>query len=371
MMFKADFCLFVNIVSFIYRYRLILRRSCQGQRAQDCYNYFYYVGFKIVKKMKKILPLLKPIVEFSADIFPFVLIFYLVLFLLENLFIGIVSNNIDLNYFLIPVFIFGFLAVFANRENEVEVEEKKPVKADFILTALLAILSFVILFYKTRDQSWEGLAISLGGAILVGFVSLILMYPEKEEVEEIAEIKEVDESKASRFNFNFNYKRLFLSRVRIPIPLVLVLLTILVIFIPKNTTKNLNSPANMVNECVTAQEPTTLPAVDPSTKIVVFNAGAEKGEATRIGNLMKQAGYTNVEATDSAKKIDNALIEFDESNSAQAGLIADILKGEYLTVNRTPMATPSAEIRVSLGAQPKPIDVNPDYKNENLDFFFN
>ncbi len=322
--------------------------------------------------MKKILPFLKSIVEFSADIFPFVLIFYLVLFLLENLFQGIVSNNIDLNYFLIPVFLFGFLAVFDNKEDEVE--EKKPVKADFILTIVLTVLSFAILFYKTRDQSWEGLAISLGGAILVGFVSLILMYPEKEEVEEIVEtdeIKEINEVKTNRFNFNLHYKRLFLSRVRIPIPIVLVLLIILVIFIPKNNPKVLNLPTSTVNECVTAQKPTILPVVDPSVKIVVFNAGAEKGEATRIGNLFKEAGYTNIQATDSAKKINDALIEFDESNSDQAGLIADILKGEYLTVNRSPMATPSAEIRVSLGAQPKPSSVNPDYKNENLDFILN
>jgi hypothetical protein len=322
--------------------------------------------------MKKILPFLKSIVEFSADIFPFVLIFYLVLFLLENLFQGIVSNNLDLNYFLMPVFLFGFLAVFANREDEEG--EKKPVKADYILTIFLSVLSFAILFYKTRDQGWEGIAISVGGAILVGFVSLVLMYPENEEAEEIVEtdeIKEVNEVKTNRFNLNLHYKRLFLSRVRIPIPLVLVLLIVLVIFIPKNNTKVLNLPTNTVNECVTAQEPTILPVVDPSVKIVVFNAGAEKGEATRIGNLFKQAGYVDVSATDSAKKIDNALVEFRESDSDQAGLIADILKGEYLTVNRSPMATPSAEIRVSLGAQPKPSSVNPDYQNENLDFFFN
>lgn len=322
--------------------------------------------------MKKILPFLKSIVEFSADIFPFVLIFYLVLFLLENLFQGIVSNNLDLNYFLIPVFLFGFLAVFSNREDEVE--EKKPVKSDFILTISLTVLSFAILFYKTRDQGWEGFATSLGGAILVGFVSLVLMYPDKEEVEEVAvidEIKEVNEVKTNRFNFNLNYKRLFLSRVRTPIPLVLVLLIILVIFIPKNTPKVVSLPYEPVKECVTVQEPTTLPVVDPSVKIVVFNAGAEKGEATRIGNLFKEAGYTNVQATDSAKKIDNALVEFQESDSDQAGLVADILKGEYLTVTRSPMATPSAEIRVSLGAQPKSVDVNPDYKNENLDFLFN
>ena len=149
------------------------------------------------------------------------------------------------------------------------------------------------------------------------------------------------------------------------------MLIILVIFIPKNNPKVLNLPTSTVNECVTAQKPTILPVVDPSVKIVVFNAGAEKGEATRIGNLFKEAGYTNIQATDSAKKINDALIEFDESNSDQAGLIADILKGEYLTVNRSPMATPSAEIRVSLGAQPKPSSVNPDYKNENLDFILN
>jgi len=227
-----------------------------------------------------------------------------------------------------------------------------------------------------------GVAISLGGAILVGFVSIILMYPEAEENLDIAEtdeIKEIDESKTKRFNFNF--KRLVFSRVKIPIPVVLVILVILTVFSPKNLATFLQSTfLKNKNEVVMVPTITptpfndpamVLPAADPSIKIIVFNAGAEKGEAKRISGLFKEAGYKNVEATDSARTIENALIEFGDTDTGQADLVEDILKGEYLTVNRSPSEGSGAEINVFLGAQPMPSDGNPDYRNENFDLFFN
>lgn len=330
------------------------------------------------------LPQKNPYIELLAEIlsllFPYLFVFYLILYLLETIIPGFVTENFSLNLILVPTLVFGVLsAIFPTSEDENTETPivKRTTPFDLIFTIALSIGAFFLIFYKFKiDNQLLKWAVSLLSSLLTLFLGLMLLYfPDDVEEEVKEEGVEAVGSNKRPFKISYNFKRLLLSRLKIPVPVALVILLVLVVFIPQNTAKILNRQSNPVSQTTPTPSPTPvanqlLPA-DPSIKIIVFNAGAEKGEATRIGNLFKQAGYTNVEATDSAKKIDNALIEFGESNSAQADLVEDILRGEYLTVDRSPLSTPSAEIRVSLGAQPKPIDFNPDYQNENLDFFFN
>jgi hypothetical protein len=113
-----------------------------------------------------------------------------------------------------------------------------------------------------------------------------------------------------------------------------------------------------------------LPEPDPNIKIIVYNASAKTGEANRFVEIFKSAGYKQVEAKNYNENIENAQVQFPESESSQADLIESIIKNEYLTVTRAPLATTSAEIRVILGKQPPPASNEPKFENENLDFFF-
>jgi len=322
--------------------------------------------------------------EFIAGIlsilFSYSFVFYLILYLLETILPGFVTDNFSLNWILIPTLIFGILsAIFPASEDEIKAKEvKKTSLFDLIFTIALSIGSFFLIFYKFKiDNLTLKWAVSLLSSILTLFLGLMLLYFPDDLVEE-EEIEAVASSKNKIIKITFNFKRLFLSRFKIPVPVALLILLVLVIFIPQNTAKILNRSSAPITQIAKPtdtpiDQPTEkpLPPADPNIKIIVSNAGTEKGEANRIGNLFKQAGYTSVEVTDSAKNINDALIEFRDNDSAQADLIEDILKGEYLTVNRIPLATDSAEIKVNLGAQPKPVDTNIDYQNENFDFFFN
>jgi len=321
--------------------------------------------------------------EILSILFSYSLVFYLILYLFETIAPGFVTDNFPLNWVLIPTLIFGVLStIFPAAEDESKAKEiKKTSLFDLIFTIALSIGSFFLIFYKFKiDNLTLKWAVSLMSSLLTLFLGLMLLYFPDDLVEE-EEIEAVASSNNQVAKFTFNLKRLFLSRFQIPVPVALVILIVLTIFIPKNTAKIMKS-ANWQtkNEAVTtptitpvptSQMAIVLPAADPNLKIIVANAGTEKGEAKRIGNLFIQAGYKDVIATDSARSIDNALIEFNDTNSSQADLVQEVLKGEYLTVNRTPLATTSAEIKVFLGAQPKPVDTNPDYQNENFDFFFN
>jgi hypothetical protein len=322
--------------------------------------------------------------EFIAGIlsilFSYSFVFYLILYLLETILPGFVTDNFSLNWILVPTLIFGVLsAIFPASEDEGKAKEiKKTSLFDLIFTIALSIGSFFLIFYKFKiDNLTLKWAVSLLSSILTLFLGLMLLYFPDDLVEE-EEIEAVASSKNKIIKITFNLKRLFLSRFKIPVPIALVILIVLVIFIPQNTAKILHRSSTPITQIAkSTDEPTDkptekpLPPADPSIKIIVSNAGAEKGEATRISNILKTTGYTSVEATDSAKNINDALIEFRDSDSAQADLVEDILKGEYLTVNRIPLATTSAEIRVSLGAQPKPVEDIDNYENENFDFFFN
>ena len=116
---------------------------------------------------------MKKILEAIREIFPYALLIYLIFFLLEVLFPGFVSNNFDLNYLLVAVLILGFFSVFAPL---IEKEEEPPQKSDRNLIIILTIISFIVLFFRTRDMGLSGLVISFVGSLIVAGMSVILIY---------------------------------------------------------------------------------------------------------------------------------------------------------------------------------------------------
>ena len=314
--------------------------------------------------------------EILSLVFSYSFILYLILFLLETIFPGFVSNNFSLNYILIPTFIFGALSAFFPEDEKKEKPKKAATKFDLILLIVLSIGSFFLLFFKfTMDNLILKLTVSILSSALTFILGFVLLYF-PEELEDEKE-EEIVEGIPIHLDWSRIIKKSLVSRIRIPVPFALLFVIITLIFIPKNTLKILKTPRSCPeSECEVlipneaTSSPMVIPEADPNIKIVVFNASSVTGEATRFAGIFRSAGYKEVEAQDYQETIENVLIQFRESESTQANLIESIVKNEYLTVTREPLATTSAEIRVILGKQPPAVSDEPDFENENFDFFF-
>jgi hypothetical protein len=112
--------------------------------------------------------------------FSYALLLYLVLFLLENVFPGFVSYTFDVNWFLIPVVIFGIAASF--------VPEGKPTtepvtRKDIVVAGALAVLAGAIIYYKTKELGSISFVLSIVGSILIALVSAVILFEQDEEKE--------------------------------------------------------------------------------------------------------------------------------------------------------------------------------------------
>jgi hypothetical protein len=278
--------------------------------------------------VKKIL---NPLFEFSAFLFPFALVLYLILFLLENVFPGFVSNIFDINYFLIPVLLFGFLAAFANKnENE---DEKKPTRWDFTLIAGLVILSFVILLYKTADLGRMGFLISLISSLLVALISLIIIFPAKN-------LNLVTENQIEK---KINYRKFLLSPFGISSVFLFLIIIIPVSFFAFSQ-KKLQQPPVKVAEVIST--PIENPIVKSpgktvllKTPILILNGTGKPGTASAMANFLKQYefGSVSVGSADN-QNYKNALLQFNDENAAVASYITFLLTGKnkYKIVNMLP-----------------------------------
>jgi hypothetical protein len=302
--------------------------------------------------------------EILSLIFSYSFILYLILFLLETIFPGFVSNNFSLNYVLIPVLFFGVLSAIFPPAEEEDKQKKPASKFDLIVLVVLSVGSFLLIFYKFKiDSLILKLTVSLLSSILTLVLGVLLLYfPDEQEGREVKE---------AEVNWALMIRRAFASRLHIPVPLALLFVIITLIFIPKNTMKILHTPNAPSIIKSPAAPAVTMPKADPNVHIFVYNAGAETGDAKRFSDIFRNNGFTNITTRDyPGSKIENARIQFRPSEASQAALIEDFLKNIYTSVTKTPYATDSADIRVLLGSYLSPQDTDTLMENENVDFFF-
>ncbi len=112
--------------------------------------------------------------HFFQTAFTSVLLLYLVLFLLENIFPGFVSSNFDLNIMLVPLFITGIITAFFPTPRA---EPKPAGHFDYLITAGLTALAFFIVLNKTQDLGSLRWVISGVSGLLVLFFSIIVLSP--------------------------------------------------------------------------------------------------------------------------------------------------------------------------------------------------
>lgn len=287
---------------------------------------------------------MKKILEAIREIFPYALLIYLIFFLLEVLFPGFISNNnFDLNYLLVAVIILGFFSVFA---PPIEKIEEPPQKSDRNLIVILTILSFLVLFFRTRDMGMSGLVISLVGSLIVTGMSVILIYfPDEDEKEPVAEIK--NEVVLPRFNV--------LTYLRPAMALIIV--TIIVFF----AFKQINKKTVIINQPVPT--PTATPIIEEFEEIIkpdeetlkkvsieVLNGSLKVGSASAMTKFLKEKGF-NVTKTGDADRNDyqNMLIRFRPEEYGIVRYLIDIIQGIYPSIVREPLSTDSAKVIMILG----------------------
>src|SRR3989344_319007 len=112
-------------------------------------------------------------------IFQTLLVTYLILLLIEQIWAGVVSVYLNLNYLLVAVIIAGILDVLSEQP-----ERKKEIvkKMDYVFILILGILGFIIIKYKTATLGWLSWLISIIAGTLIVLLSLLVL-EEEDEVE--------------------------------------------------------------------------------------------------------------------------------------------------------------------------------------------
>ena len=103
------------------------------------------------------------------------------LLLVEQIWIGIVSTYLNLNYLLAIVIIAGILDVFSEHLPKLK---EKIVKMDYIYILVLGIVGFMIIKFKTISLGWLSWLVSVIAGILIILLSLLVLEDEDKENEE-------------------------------------------------------------------------------------------------------------------------------------------------------------------------------------------
>ncbi len=115
-------------------------------------------------------------------IFQALLVAYLLLLLIEQIWTGSVSLYVNLNYLLVGVIIVGILDVFSEHPEK----EKQKIKWwDYGFISILGILGFIIIKFKTGELGWLSWMISVIAGILIVLLSILVL----EDEEEIKKVK--------------------------------------------------------------------------------------------------------------------------------------------------------------------------------------
>lgn len=312
--------------------------------------------------MKKFISaIIKPAIAFSTSVFPFIFIFYLSLFLLENIFPGFVTNILDLNYLLIPIIIFGFLSAFTSDKTQ---EDTPVTKSDYMLITFLTITAFIILFYKTQDQGLNGIIISFIVAITTCFVAIILLKPDTEN--EDTDYKQSSSSSALKTHHNLGrqiikYKIAYMFSGLLFICAVVVLI---IYFKPQQYLFNQNT--KIVKPPVTALIP--VPTIeqhfffdeisdvsfDPDsvgkTPITIMNAGVSSASLSAFIRLLQKNNFTiNKIISANAYASDSAVVRFKPEDLDSALFLINIIKEYYSDINTAPLPPENNMIMVELG----------------------
>jgi amino acid transporter len=116
--------------------------------------------------------------EIVSHIFQTLLVTYLILLLVEQVWVSSVSLYFNINYLLIIVIVSGVLDVFSEHKKE---KFKAPNWKDYSFVSILGVLGFIIIKFKTIELGWLSWVISIIAGILIILLSLLVLEEDKDE----------------------------------------------------------------------------------------------------------------------------------------------------------------------------------------------
>ncbi|MDO8517443.1 MAG: hypothetical protein Q7S33_04955 [Nanoarchaeota archaeon] len=116
--------------------------------------------------------------EIVNYLFQSLLVAYLILLLIEQIWPTTVSLYVNLNYLLIAVIVSGILDVFSYHEIQ---KYKKPNWKDYSLISILGVLGFIVIKYKTIELGWLSWLISIIAGILIILLSILVLEEDDED----------------------------------------------------------------------------------------------------------------------------------------------------------------------------------------------
>jgi len=110
--------------------------------------------------------------ELVNYLFQTLLVTYLALLLVEQIWQGVVSVYLNLNWLLLVVIIIGILDVFGDKPAK---KEEKVGRWDYFFVSMLGVLGFAIIKYKTANLGWLSWTIALVAGVLIVLLSLLVL----------------------------------------------------------------------------------------------------------------------------------------------------------------------------------------------------
>jgi len=137
-----------------------------------------YMGYRKKEELNLIGEnhIVRGLINLNHEIFSTLLLSYLVLLLIENIWEASVSLHMNLNQLLILTIVSGAISVFTTmKEDTIKNETRNIKKMDYIFIFLTGFAGAVIIWYKTQNIGNISYIISVLSGILIIILSLLVM----------------------------------------------------------------------------------------------------------------------------------------------------------------------------------------------------
>jgi hypothetical protein len=137
------------------------------------------------------------IIKLNHELFSTLLVTYLILLLIENIWETSVSAHLNLNYMLIITILSGVITALTTKEEDVpEPESVKTTTTEYLFILLAGLAGAVIIWYKTQEIGKISYIISILSGILIVMLSIIVM--EEDETDDVTNNKSQKSNNISR-----------------------------------------------------------------------------------------------------------------------------------------------------------------------------
>ena len=120
---------------------------------------------------------MQQLISINKALFEQLLVSYLLLLLIEEIWTKSVTPYLNMNIVLILVLISGAIAVLTQKEEQKIISE--PARKDYLLIGILGIAGAGIIFYKTKEIGWLSYIISAISGILIILLSCLVINEEE------------------------------------------------------------------------------------------------------------------------------------------------------------------------------------------------